>query len=165
MDSQPADPSVLSIPPQAARPPKPPKAAPKPAMNHTEFASLLRSCLSTEDDVAQDSVTKLKELAKGDAGAARVYALKKQMLAEQQASFVQRMQDEDAQLLEAELFQAWLVDCGGFRCSAIVARASPALVEACPRACQDLFRSRVRLVQPTEGRRHVRRLLAGFRAR
>ncbi|KAH9919558.1 uncharacterized protein B0H18DRAFT_633735 [Fomitopsis serialis] len=112
-DTQPADPSALPmLPAQAARPPKPPKATPRPTMNHAEFATLLRSCLSAEEDVAQDSVTKLKELAKGDAGAARVYALTKQMLAEQHALFVQRMQDEGSQLLEAELFHAWLVDCG-----------------------------------------------------
>ncbi|KAH9835018.1 uncharacterized protein C8Q71DRAFT_859350 [Rhodofomes roseus] len=98
--------------PAVARLVKPPKVAKKvPEMEHTAFGALLRSCSSTDLGEAEEAVTKLKEIAKGEAGAARVYALTKQMVASRHSEFVRRIQAEGVELLEAELFLRWFTDC------------------------------------------------------
>ncbi|TFY59405.1 hypothetical protein EVJ58_g5802 [Rhodofomes roseus] len=106
-----ADDAVVP-PPAVARLVRPPKVVKKvPEMEHTAFGALLRSCSSTDLEEAKEAVMKLKEIAKGEAGAARVYALTKQMVASRHSEFVRRIQAEGVELLEAELFLRWFTDC------------------------------------------------------
>ena len=95
-----------------SRPPKPKKTENRlESIDHVAFAGLLQQATSPISEGTQDAVTKLREIAKGETGFARVQTLVRQMLADHHSAFVRRMQTEGVVLLEAELYVKWLAEC------------------------------------------------------
>lgn len=80
-------------------------------IDRVAFSALLQHCSSGSSEDALEAVARLKELARGEAGLARVCTLAKEWLADCHTDFVRRVRAEGALLLEAELYVRWLAEC------------------------------------------------------
>ncbi|KZT63325.1 hypothetical protein DAEQUDRAFT_148398 [Daedalea quercina L-15889] len=81
------------------------------SMDHVAFVGLIQQAISSSSEGTQEAVVKLKEIAKGESGFARLQAFFRHMLADRRSAFVRRMQTEGVVRLEAEFYVRWLADC------------------------------------------------------